>query len=147
MSKKLVLISVFMLFASFSFAQQRELNMENNRKMGSHPIFEKLNLTEQQKKEIKQINLNTEESVNPIKCEIENEQIQLKKELAGSPKLEALITISEKISKLENRVKIERIKQWYSVYKELDENQKIIWVESFRFNSERPEMPKRPMRQ
>jgi len=144
MSKKIVFLSVFMFFVSLCFAQQREPEMDNQRKMGPPPFFEKLNLTDEQKAKVKQINLNTDESVLPIKCEIENEQIQFKKELVGSPKLESLLSINEKISKLENSIKAEKLKSWYSIYQILNEEQKKIWVESFERNFDRNDMhPKR----
>lgn len=146
MSKKNVVISLFMFLTSLTFAQQREPQMDNGEKMGPPPVVENLNLSEEQKDQFKTINLQSEENVVSIKCEIEREQIQLKKELVHSPKLETLLSINNKISKLESDMKTEHIKKWYSIYNILNDEQKKVWIENFRFALERPEIHRRPMR-
>ncbi len=122
--RKTILLVVVFVIALFStnniFAQKGKMH------------FEKLNLTELQKEQIKKIRFANEEAKIEIGSKLRKNRLEIKKLLTSDNLSEsALLELVENGNNLKAENEKNRIKMWFNIYNILDKTQKETWKEKF----------------
>jgi Spy/CpxP family protein refolding chaperone len=119
-------------FATVSlFAQVAEQTEKPGMQKGPG-MLKGLNLTEEQKLKVQQINLDREKEMIKIQSAIQLKRVELKEILAEKQvNTSKLTTITEEIGKLELQVKKMRTENWIKVNSLLNDTQKEVWKKHF----------------
>lgn len=127
--KKSTLTLVFTTVIFFGFT----MNLFAQRCFGQQQSFkDELNLTEDQEKQINNLRYENQKKVLDLRNEIEKNRLEIKNMLENNSIDESRIkSLTKKNSELHSQIKQMRVDEWFSVYKLLDESQKIMWTEKF----------------
>lgn len=120
--KKLLMIGCMVILATSSYAQSRMTEKEKEEAIERHRIYmERLNLTEEQKPQVEEINMRFFEGVSNVKK-------------SGSTKLDKFRTFKSLSSARDSEMKKVLTKQQYAIYKENQEEQREKFKERRRQN-------------
>jgi len=128
--KKTLIITTLLSFliviaGTFTFAQKPRENRRDNMRV---KMIEKLNLTDQQQSQIKEIRFTHLEKMIDLKADVEKKQLALK-ELQSSGNFsrgDYIALVEEKIS-AKNIIAIEKANHHMDVYELLDADQQETW--------------------
>jgi len=145
-------VLLLLLAATVAFSQPRFMNRGHQgargmgREMGREMLAEKLNLTEDQKKEFGKIHTEFEKKQIGLHSKIKTMRLDLREifqsDKPDRPKIESQIS---EISKLQNELKLNMVALWFDVNKMLTAEQQKIWKERpmLREGGKPPCMPQR----
>lgn len=120
--KKLLMIGCMVILATSSYAQSRMTEKEKEEAIERHRIYmERLNLTEEQKPQVEEINMRFFEGVSNVKK-------------SGSSKLDKFRTFKSLSSARDSEMKKVLTKQQYAIYEENQEEQREKFKERRRQN-------------
>lgn len=136
MNRLFIPFLALLLFVTFSeAAAQNKVKVYKN-KTGEKNILSKnrLNLSEEQKKSIEQINLKYETALIDLRAELKKLNVEKKKLLAQTNLLKSdYFNLEEKIINAETKIKLERNKIKSEVYDILDDEQREKYLKGFNF--------------
>ncbi len=128
MLKKVGLIIILFVFIAITNNAQENRRERNVKREGLRPLIEDLNLSADQKDKFEKINLQKEESLLDLKCQMEKKQFELKKQLTVKPNLENLLKIDSELNEMHKKIREAEIKSWFAVNEILEPSQKELWA-------------------
>lgn len=126
--KKISLLTLLLIALSITITAQPAEKMKRMQNPGMKSVPERLNLTEDQEKQFRDITFEHQKKVIDLKSAIEKNRLELKK-MAAENKVDEkkLIDLTDANSKLQAEMKSLAVKKWIAINKILNDEQKAIW--------------------
>lgn len=126
--KRTSLLAVLLVALSITLTAQPAERMKRMQNPGMRSVPERLNLTEDQEKQFREITFEHQKKVIDLKSAIEKNRLELKK-MAAENKVDEkkLIDLTDANSKLQAEMKSLSVKKWIAINKILNDEQKAIW--------------------
>ena len=130
----LTIAILFGLFSALSFAQPQSGKGQGMNGFGPEPNFieKKLHLNDTQAEEFQNLMTNMRKESIKIHSQLELKKLDVETTLRSkdfSP--ETLMTLSDDLDNLQNKLRKTRLTFWTDVYNILDDNQKEMWKKGF----------------